>query len=177
MASALLFLLLWNNRSICDSATPECLLCYLSSHYVCSSAHRKGTQFLLLQISNCTCGTRVSLEFFSQLKMFFFCIFLWPVWLNCAQSGFERSLLSSQVRCQSCLWQLKLIMSPVIQGMWIQVQGLQILLMSEVTVTSASQILESFWKIWSQVSQRKKPFSDFTARGPGMNNYRDGYTV
>ena len=56
-------------------------------------------------------------------------------------------------------------------------QGLQILLMSGVTVTSASQILGSFWKIWSQVSQRKKPFSDFTARGPGMNNYRDGYTV
>ena len=56
-------------------------------------------------------------------------------------------------------------------------QGLQILLMSGVTVTSASQILESFWKIWSQVSQRKKPFSDFTARGPGINNYRDGYTV
>ena len=56
-------------------------------------------------------------------------------------------------------------------------QGLQILLMSGVTVTSASQILESFWKIWSQVSQRKKPFADFTARGPGMNNYRDGYTV
>ena len=49
--------------------------------------------------------------------------------------------------------------------------------MSGVTVTSASQILESFWKIWSRVSQRKKPFSDFTARGPGMNNYRDGYTV
>ena len=56
-------------------------------------------------------------------------------------------------------------------------QGLQILLMSGVTVTSASQILESFWKIWSQVSQRKKPFSDFTACGPGMNNYRDGYMV
>ena len=56
-------------------------------------------------------------------------------------------------------------------------QGLQILLMSGVTVTFASQILGSFWKIWSQVSQRKKPFSDFTARGPGMNNYRDGYTV
>ena len=47
-------------------------------------------------------------------------------------------------------------------------QGLQILLMSRVTVTSASQILESFWNIWSQVSQRKKPFSDFPARGPGM---------
>ena len=47
-------------------------------------------------------------------------------------------------------------------------QGLQILLMSGVTVTSASQILESFWNIWSQVSQRKKPFSDFPARGPGM---------
>ena len=30
-------------------------------------------------------------------------------------------------------------------------QGLQILLMSGVTVTSASQILESFWNIWSQV--------------------------
>ena len=40
-------------------------------------------------------------------------------------------------------------------------QGLQILLMSEVSVTSASQILESFWNIWSQVS-------DFPARGPGM---------
>ena len=36
-------------------------------------------------------------------------------------------------------------------------QGLQILLMSGVSVTSASQILESFWNIWSQVSQRKKP--------------------
>ena len=35
-------------------------------------------------------------------------------------------------------------------------------------MTSASQILESFWDIWSQVSQRKKPFSDFPARGPGM---------
>ena len=47
-------------------------------------------------------------------------------------------------------------------------QGLQILLMSGGTVTSASQILESFWNIWSQVPQRKKPFSDFPARGPGM---------
>ena len=45
------------------------------------------------------------------------------------------------------------------------VQGLQILLMSGVTVTSASQILGSFWKIWSHVSQRKKPFSDFPERG------------
>ena len=35
-------------------------------------------------------------------------------------------------------------------------QGLQILLMSGVSVTSASQILESFWNIWNQVSQRKK---------------------
>ena len=35
-------------------------------------------------------------------------------------------------------------------------------------MTSASQILESFWSICSQVSQRKKPFSDFLARGPGM---------
>ena len=50
-------------------------------------------------------------------------------------------------------------------------QGLQILLMSGVTATSASQILESFWNIWSQVSQRKKPFSDFPARGPGMHMY------
>ena len=32
-------------------------------------------------------------------------------------------------------------------------QGLQILLMNGVTVTSSSQILESFWNIWSQVSQ------------------------
>ena len=47
-------------------------------------------------------------------------------------------------------------------------QALQILLMSGVTVTSALQILESFWNIWSQVSQRKKPFSDLPARGPGM---------
>ena len=36
-------------------------------------------------------------------------------------------------------------------------QGLQILLMSGVTMTSASQIFESFWNIWSQVSHRKKP--------------------
>ena len=47
-------------------------------------------------------------------------------------------------------------------------QGLQILLMSVVSMTSASQILESFWNIWSQVSQRKKPFSLFPARGPSM---------
>ena len=47
-------------------------------------------------------------------------------------------------------------------------QALQILLMSGVTVTSALQILESFWNIWSQVSQQKKPFSDLPARGPGM---------
>ena len=40
-------------------------------------------------------------------------------------------------------------------------QGLQILLMSGVSVTSVSQILESFWNIWSQVS-------DFPACGPGM---------
>ena len=38
----------------------------------------------------------------------------------------------------------------------IYIQGLQILLMSGVTGTSASQVLESCWKIWSQVSQRKK---------------------
>ena len=37
------------------------------------------------------------------------------------------------------------------------IQGLQIFFMSGVSVTSGSQILESFWKIWSQVSQRKKP--------------------
>ena len=46
------------------------------------------------------------------------------------------------------------------EGIW-KAQGLQILLMSGVTVTSASQILESLWNIWSQVS-------DFPARGPGM---------
>ena len=48
-------------------------------------------------------------------------------------------------------------------------QGLQISLMSGVSVTPASQILESFWNIWSQVSQRKKTFSDFPVRGPGMH--------
>ena len=52
-------------------------------------------------------------------------------------------------------------------GTYSGLQGLQILLLRGVTVTSASQILESFWNIWSQVSQRKKPFSDFPARGPG----------
>ena len=40
--------------------------------------------------------------------------------------------------------------------------------MSGVSVTSASQILESFCNIWSQASQRKMPFSDFPACGPGM---------
>jgi len=67
-------------------------------------------------------------------------------------------LLNELTFCLSC----KRFASPRFQ------QGLQILLMSGVTVTSASQILESFWNIWSQVSQRKKPFSDFPARGPGM---------
>ena len=40
-------------------------------------------------------------------------------------------------------------------------QGLQILLMSGVSLTSALQILEAFWNIWNQVS-------DFPACGPGM---------
>ena len=53
-------------------------------------------------------------------------------------------------------------------------QGLQILLMSGVSVTSASQISESFWNIWSQVSQQKKPFSDFPARGPGVYKLSSG---
>ena len=44
---------------------------------------------------------------------------------------------------------------------WHNDQGLQISLMSGVSLTYASQILESFWNIWSQVS-------DFPARGPGM---------
>ena len=43
-------------------------------------------------------------------------------------------------------------------------QGLQILLMSGVSVTSASQQLKSFWNIWSQVS-------DFLARGPAWHVY------
>ena len=42
-----------------------------------------------------------------------------------------------------------------------KLQGLQISLMSGVSLTSASQILESFWNTWSQVA-------DFPARGPGM---------
>ena len=53
-------------------------------------------------------------------------------------------------------------------------QGLQILLMSGVSVTSASQILESFWNIWSQVSKGKKSFSDFPACGPGMYTLSSG---
>ena len=40
--------------------------------------------------------------------------------------------------------------------------------MSGVSVTSASQILESFWNIWSQVSQRKKAIFRVPACGPGM---------
>ena len=47
-------------------------------------------------------------------------------------------------------------------------QGLRVLLMSGVSVTSASQILESFWNIWSQVSQRKKAIFRVPACGPGM---------
>ena len=48
-------------------------------------------------------------------------------------------------------------------------QCLQILFMSRVTVTSASQILESFWNIFleSRITT-KKPFSDFPAHDPGM---------
>ena len=34
--------------------------------------------------------------------------------------------------------------------------------------TNFGVILESFWNIRSQVSQRKKPFSDFPACGSGM---------
>ena len=45
------------------------------------------------------------------------------------------------------------------------VQGLQILLMIGVSVTSASQILESFWDNYLESSMT---VSDFPARGPGM---------
>ena len=45
-------------------------------------------------------------------------------------------------------------------------QGLQILLTSGVSESSDSHILESFWNIWSQVSQRKEP----------CIHYREGYT-
>ena len=55
-------------------------------------------------------------------------------------------------------------------------QGLQILLMSGVTVTSASQILESFWNIWSQVSQWKSHFQTFQHVVLACLHYREGYT-
>ena len=53
---------------------------------------------------------------------------------------------------------------------------MQILLMSGVTVTSASQILESFWNIWSQVSQRKSHFQTFKHVVLACIHYREGYT-
>ena len=61
------------------------------------------------------------------------------------------------------------ILSTLIQMNKSRDQGLQILLMKGVSVTSASQILDSFWNIWSQVSKWKKPFSDFPVRDPGMH--------
>ena len=45
------------------------------------------------------------------------------------------------------------ILSTLIQMNKSRDQGLQILLMKGVSVTSASQILDSFWNIWSQVSK------------------------
>ena len=51
-------------------------------------------------------------------------------------------------------------------------QGLQILLMSGVSVTSASQILESFWNIWSRVSH----FQTFQHVVLACIHYREGYT-
>ena len=55
-------------------------------------------------------------------------------------------------RCKGIKREFKIFLQVIFR------QGLQILLMSGVRVTSASQILESFWNIWSQVSQRKKQF-------------------
>ena len=56
-------------------------------------------------------------------------------------------------------------------------QGLQILLISGVTVTSASQILESFWNIWSQVSQQKRHFQTLQHVVLACIHYREGYVV
>ena len=53
---------------------------------------------------------------------------------------------------------------------------MQILLMSGVTVTSASQMLESFWNIWSQVTQRKSHFQTFKHVVLACIHYREGYT-
>ena len=55
-------------------------------------------------------------------------------------------------RCKGIKREFKIFLQVIFR------QGLQILLMSGVRVTSASQILESFWNIWSQVSQRNKQF-------------------
>ena len=46
----------------------------------------------------------------------------------------------------TCVAQKRLFLSSLMR-----IQGLQILLMSGVTVNSASQILKSFWNIWSQL--------------------------
>ena len=42
-------------------------------------------------------------------------------------------------------------------------------------MTSASQILESFWNIWSQVSQQKNHFQTFQHEVRACINYREGY--
>ena len=55
-------------------------------------------------------------------------------------------------RCKGIKREFKIFLQVIFR------QGLQILLMSGVRVTSASQILESFCNIWSQVSQRNKQF-------------------
>ena len=47
-------------------------------------------------------------------------------------------------------------------------QGLQILLMSVVSMTSASQILESFWEYLESSITTKKAIFTLPARGPSM---------
>ena len=49
--------------------------------------------------------------------------------------------------------------------------------MSGVSVTSASQILESFWNIWSQVLQQKSHFQTFQYVVLACIHYREGYTT
>ena len=91
---------------------------------------------------------------------------LFTSWFNLLPVGLS---LRTQVKVLCSL-----VTISIIPGNKWKIQGLQILLMNGVSVTSASQILESFWNIWSQVSQPKKPFSDFLVRGPGMHTLSQG---
>ena len=122
-------------------------------HSICSPAWRHRCSLRVLK----RCGKikyYISLQFLISFPLF------QKTWIDLASFSKVGKYWVQKKRV--CLWESndKKVFRKMLTSKS-RFQGLQILLMSGVSVTSASQILESFWNIWSQVS-------DFPARGPDM---------